>query len=157
MFLDRFAQYLEVPSFLVYPRWDTHKVWMGALARITNKIQKKEAIQVWGGIHRFFFRKLIQGELPGIDKNRSKQFGFFHDACMSHANVPDGALVDGILKGEAIGAWFRAQLKRWDLPCGKWEETSKYQLIADAPGQAGMRSRSCCVAACSQQIGCSDE
>jgi len=155
-FLDRFAQYLEVPTFLTYNRWDTHKGWMTPLTRITNITQKRAAIKEWGDIHERYFKQLIDGELPGIDTNRAQQSGFFHAACMGHPDVPANALVDGISKGEAIGAWFRAQLKRWDLPGGKWEEPSKYQLIADAPGQAGMCSRSCCAAACIEHIGCSD-
>jgi len=157
MFLDRFAQYLEVPTFLVYNRWDYHKYWVQPLTQITNDSQKKAAMKEWGDIHEHYFKQLIDGELPGINKTQAEQFGFFHAACMSHADVNEHVLVAGTSKGEAIGAWFRAQLKRWDLPGGNLEEPSKYQLIADAPGQAGKCSRSCCSSKCSQHIGCADD
>jgi len=157
MFLDRFAQYLEVPTFLVYNRWDTHKFFMKPLIQITDKTKKKAAIIEWGDTHEQYFKRLIDGVLPGINKTRAGQFGFFHAACMAHADVAEHVLVNGTSKGEAIGAWFRAQLKRWDLSGGNWEEPSKYQLIADAPGQAGMCSRSCCDRMCSQHIGCADD
>merc|ERR1711976_846481 len=76
---------------------------------------------------------------------------------MAHANTPRGAMVNGATKGDALGAWFRNLLKGWQLPGGKSEPPTSYQLISDAPGQAGKCSSSCCSSKCQSSVGCATD
>lgn len=153
-FFDSFIQYVDVPLFMVVNRWDSHDQWAGSLLKIKNAGERQTAVKQWGDMHESFFQQLISGDLPGVSANVRSNLGFFIPACIAHSNTPDGSSIEGVSKGQAIGAWLQKQLKGWGLLGGKWKPASAYQLISDAAGHEGKCSATCCTSKCTSTIGC---
>jgi hypothetical protein len=131
----------EVPTFVVWNRWDSHPNLIGATFMFDDARERSTVLSTWGNMHEDLFRNFVQAD-SGSD------LGVFHPSCFDHAVTPRSATINGQSKGDAIGAWFRTILSKWGMAGGRNEDAEKYQLLGDEFGSNMGCNPTCCSEEC---------